>query len=86
MPLSDEDSSDAAVGMDGSSMVDIDKNDERLRTHGGKRKMGATGLGYRSQRRRFHLHKGCKRTGPMEGEDRSVLARVFTVLAVWGKL
>lgn len=25
-----------------------------------------------------------QRTEPMEGGDRSVLARVFTVLAVWG--
>ena len=59
MPLADEDSSDAAVGMYGSSsMVDIDdKNDERLRTHGRKRKMGATGLAYRPQRRRFHLSR-----------------------------
>lgn len=58
MPLADEDSSDAAVGMYGSSsMVDIDKNVKRLRTHGRKRKMGATGLAYRPQRRRFHLSR-----------------------------
>lgn len=60
MPLADEDSSDAAVGMDGSSMVDIDENDERLRTKRKKRTMGATGLAYRPQTRRFHLHKGCR--------------------------
>lgn len=35
MPLADEDSSDAAVGMDGSSMIDIDKNDELI-AHGEK--------------------------------------------------
>jgi hypothetical protein len=32
MPFADEDSSDAAVGMNGRLTIDIEKNDERLCT------------------------------------------------------